>query len=126
MARALAPPLKNRIAVENLHREQGLPQKCVAAARIELSVIVPTFNERDNVSPLVERLGRALADIAWEVIFVDDNSSDGTAQVVLDLAAHNPRIRRILRVGRRGLAGAAIEGMLSSTAIYVAVMDGDL
>ena len=60
------------------------------------------------------------------MIFVDDNSSDGTANVVLDEAAHNPRVRRILRIGRRGLSGATVEGMLGSTATYVAVMDGDL
>jgi len=93
---------------------------------LELTVIVPTFNERDNVPVLVERLGRALVGIEWEVIFVDDDSPDGTANMVRDLAARNPRIRRILRIGRRGLSGASIEGALASTATYVAVMDGDL
>ena len=93
---------------------------------VELSVIVPTFNERDNIPVLVERLAKILAGIAWEVIFVDDDSSDGTANVALELATHNPRVRRILRIGRRGLSGATIEGMLASTATYVAVMDGDL
>lgn len=125
MASTLAPRLRNRIPVENFRDHEEAPQDC-AAAPAELSVIVPTFNERDNVPLLVERLSKTLTGIAWEVIFVDDNSSDGTANVVLELAAHNPRVRRILRIGRRGLSGATVEGMLGSTATYVAVMDGDL
>ena len=93
---------------------------------LELSIVIPTFNESENVPVLLERLGKALAGIAWEVIFVDDDSPDGTADIVRDLAASNPGVRRILRVGRRGLSGATIEGVLASTATYVAVMDGDL
>lgn len=92
----------------------------------QLSVIVPTFKERANVAPLVDRLDRALAGIAWEAIYVDDNSPDGTAQAVKDIAARDPRVRCIRRVGRRGLAGACIEGMLSSAAPFVAVIDADL
>jgi dolichol-phosphate mannosyltransferase len=92
----------------------------------ELSVVVPTFNERKNVRVLVERLGQVLQGTAWEVIFVDDNSPDGTASEVKAIGAHDPRVRCIRRVGRRGLAGACIEGMLSSQAPFVAVMDGDL
>src|SRR6201996_2341415 len=92
----------------------------------ELSIIVPTYKERGNVAELVRRLDAALAGIAWEAVFVDDNSPDGTAQVVKDIGADDSRVRCILRVGRRGLAGACIEGMLSSAAPYVAVMDADL
>jgi dolichol-phosphate mannosyltransferase len=92
----------------------------------ELSVIVPTFKERGNVAELVRRLDAALRGIAWEAIFVDDNSPDGTAQAVKDIAAADPRVRCIRRVGRRGLAGACIEGMLSSAAPFVAVIDADL
>jgi dolichol-phosphate mannosyltransferase len=92
----------------------------------ELSVVVPTFKERGNVAELVRRLDLALAGIAWEVIYVDDNSPDGTAAAVKALGACDPRVRCIRRVGRRGLAGACIEGMLSSAAPFVAVMDADL
>lgn len=93
---------------------------------MELSVVIPTFNERDNVVPLVERLASALAGINWEAIFVDDDSTDGTAEHVREVALRDPRIRCILRIGRRGLSSACIEGMLSSAAPYLAVMDADL
>jgi dolichol-phosphate mannosyltransferase len=99
------------------------PDTCVTAT---LSVIVPTFKERGNVAELVRRLDLALKGLAWEAIFVDDNSPDGTAAAVKEIAAHNARVRCIKRVGRRGLAGACIEGMLSSAAPYVAVIDADL
>src|SRR6202021_921839 len=74
----------------------------------------------------VRRLDLALAGIAWEAIFVDDNSPDGTADAVKTIAAFDMRVRCLRRVGRRGLAGACIEGMLSSSAPYVAVIDADL
>ena len=92
----------------------------------ELSVIVPTFNERTNIPILVERLARALAGCDWEVIFVDDNSPDGSAAVARAIGAGDSRVRCIHRIGRRGLAGACLEGMLASQARYVAVMDADL
>jgi dolichol-phosphate mannosyltransferase len=95
----------------------GLPQ---------LSVIVPTFNERDNVIVLYRRLEATLKGIPWEVVFVDDNSPDGTWEVVRGLAQHDSRVRCIRRVGRRGLSGACIEGILASSAPYAAVIDADL
>lgn len=91
-----------------------------------LSVVVPTFNERANVGEIVARLDRVLADVPWEVIFVDDDSPDHTAETVKAIAAGDSRVRCLKRVGRRGLAGACIEGMLASSAPYVAVMDADL
>jgi dolichol-phosphate mannosyltransferase len=92
----------------------------------ELTVVVPTYNERANIAELVERIAATLKDVAWEIVFVDDDSPDGTAAAVRALAQSDPRVRGIRRVGRRGLAGACIEGMLSSQAPYVAVMDADL
>jgi len=92
----------------------------------ELSIIAPTYKERGNVAELVRRLDAALTGIAWEVIFVDDNSPDGTSQAVKDIAVHDRRVRCLRRVGRRGLAGACIEGMLSSASPFVAVIDADL
>jgi dolichol-phosphate mannosyltransferase len=97
-----------------------------AAGLPELSVVVPTFNERDNVTVLYRRLDATLKDIAWEVVFVDDNSPDGTWEVVRGLARQDPRVRCIRRVGRRGLSGACIEGILASSAPYAAVIDADL
>jgi dolichol-phosphate mannosyltransferase len=92
----------------------------------ELSVIVPTFNEVANVPILVDRLRVVLSGLEWEVIFVDDDSPDGTADEVGRIACSDRRIRCIRRIGRRGLAGACIEGMLASQAAYIAVMDSDL
>ncbi|MGY8664824.1 glycosyltransferase family 2 protein [Bradyrhizobium sp. UFLA05-109] len=92
----------------------------------ELSVVVPTFNERDNVTVLYRRLEATLAGIAWEVVFVDDNSPDGTWDVVRGLARRDSRVRCIRRIGRRGLSGACIEGILASSAPYAAVIDADL
>src|SRR5579871_736918 len=92
----------------------------------ELSIIVPTYKERGNVAELVKRLDAALSGISWEAIFVDDNSPDGTAEAVKDIAGTDSRVRCLRRVGRRGLAGACIEGMLSSASPFVAVMDADL
>ena len=91
-----------------------------------LTVVVPTFNERANVTEIVARLDRVLADVSWEVIFVDDDSPDHTAETIKAIAAADSRVRCLKRVGRRGLAGACIEGMLASSAPYVAVMDADL
>jgi len=92
----------------------------------ELSVIVPTFNESANIPILVERLDRALSGCDWEVMFVDDNSPDGSAAVARAIGAGDSRVRCIRRIGRRGLAGACLEGMLASQTRYVAVMDADL
>jgi len=92
----------------------------------ELTVVVPTFNERANVPLLAARLQRTLAGIDWEVIFVDDNSADGTAATARALGEGDARVRCIRRIGRRGLAGACLEGMLASQAHHVAVMDADL
>ncbi len=91
-----------------------------------LSVIVPCYNERPNVAPMIAKLDAALRGIEWEVIYVDDNSPDGTAAEVRRIARLDPRVRCIRRVGRRGLASAVIEGAMSSSATYVAVIDGDL
>src|SRR6201987_671613 len=91
-----------------------------------LSVVVPTFNERDNVPKLYRKLEATLGGVAWEVVFVDDNSPDGTWEVVRDLAQQDGRFRLIRRIGRRGLSGACIEGILASSAPYAAVMDADL
>jgi dolichol-phosphate mannosyltransferase len=104
----------------------GPGQVSKAGAPLQLSVVVPTFNERDNVATLVQRLDAALVGISWEVIFVDDNSPDKTWEVVRDLAQHDSRVRCVRRIGRRGLSGACIEGILASSGPFAAVMDADL
>ena len=92
----------------------------------ELAIVIPTLNERDNVPILVDRLNRVLAGISWEAIFVDDDSPDGTADVVRELGRRQPNIRCLHRLGRRGLSSACIEGILATGAPYAAVMDADL
>jgi len=92
----------------------------------ELTIVVPTYDEAGNVVELVRRIEAALAGIAWELIFVDDDSADGTAEIVNRMARKDRRIRCIHRIGRRGLSTACIEGFLSSSAPYLAVIDGDL
>lgn len=92
----------------------------------ELTIVVPTLNERANIGLLVARLRQSLAGIDWEVVFVDDDSKDGTILAVREIAAGDHRVRGIRRIARRGLAGACLEGILSSSAPIVAVMDGDL
>jgi dolichol-phosphate mannosyltransferase len=96
------------------------------APAIELTVVVPTFNERDNVDLLIERLEDALAGIEWEVVYVDDDSPDGTSRKIREVSQRNPRVRCVQRIGRRGLSTAVIEGILASSAPYVAVVDADL
>ncbi len=107
-----------------------LPTHTAADAAVrpapELTIVVPTFNEKANIPLLVERLARLLTACDWEVIFVDDNSPDGTAAAARAIGASDSRVRCIRRIGRRGLAGACLEGMLASQARYVAVMDADL
>ncbi|MBV8778414.1 MAG: glycosyltransferase family 2 protein [Alphaproteobacteria bacterium] len=115
-------------------RVAALEQQDLAVAALEpapagapeLAVVVPTLNERANVPLVVERLNRVLAGIAWEAIFVDDDSPDGTADAVREIAAEQTNIRCLQRLGRRGLSSACIEGILASAAPFVAVMDGDL
>jgi dolichol-phosphate mannosyltransferase len=92
----------------------------------ELTIVVPCYNERPNVAPLIEKLDATLFGIAWEVVFVDDNSPDGTTAEVRRIAQTDPRVRCIRRIVRRGLASAVIEGALSSSAQFVAVIDGDM
>ena len=92
----------------------------------ELAVIVPTLNERDNIELLLDRLDAALAGIDWEIVFVDDDLQDGTADLLVRLQRSMARVRVIRRIGRRGLSSACVEGMLATATPYLAVMDADL
>ena len=92
----------------------------------QITIVVPCYKERANVRPLVAALDAALAGRRWEAIFVDDDSPDGTSDEIRAVAATDPRVRGLRRIGRRGLSSAVIEGVLASSAPLVAVMDGDL
>ncbi|MDG6094310.1 glycosyltransferase [Acetobacter sp. AN02] len=92
----------------------------------QITIVVPVFREAVNIRPLVQELEKALDGRSWEVVFVDDNSPDGTISEIRDLARSDARVRGLRRIGRRGLSGAVIEGALSSSAEFIAVMDGDL
>lgn len=92
----------------------------------EVSLIIPTFNEVGNVRALVQRLDVALGPVAWEVIFADDDSTDGTIPTLRQMALRDPRVRVLQRIGRRGLSSAVVEGILSTSSPYVVVMDADL
>jgi dolichol-phosphate mannosyltransferase len=92
----------------------------------ELCIVVPTYNERANIPILVEALSRVLASYDWEVVFVDDNSPDGTYAVARALGEINGRVRCMRRIGRRAHAGACLEGLLSTQARYIGCMDADM
>ncbi len=91
-----------------------------------LAIVVPSYNERDNIGLLYAKLAATLQDVAWEMLVVDDNSPDGTAETVHELSRVHPNLRCLQRFGRRGLASACIEGMAATSAPYLAVMDADL
>jgi dolichol-phosphate mannosyltransferase len=97
-----------------------------ATTLLQLSIVIPTYYERENIQLLITSLEQTLRGIAWEAIFVDDNSADGTAELVRTYAVGDRRIRCLRRIGRRGLSSACIEGMLASAAPFVAVMDADM
>ena len=93
---------------------------------IELSIVIPTFNERANIAPLVAQLGQALDGLAWEALFVDD-STDGTETLIESVSLSQPRVRLHHRAENRGeLAGAVVEGLAQARGTYVCVMDADL
>jgi len=109
-----------------LQVQERAPEFIGLSSSPELTIIVPTLNERGNVGVLVDRLSTVLQGHKWEIIFVDDDSPDGTADIVREIAMRDPHVRCLQRIGRRGLAGACIEGMLASCAPYLAIMDADL
>jgi dolichol-phosphate mannosyltransferase len=139
---AMSPTVRSTITPTPLHQQKieqqrsrrepsAPPYKAVAGAlrlsrAAELTIVIPTYNERANIAPLLSGLRGALTDVRWEVIFVDDDSPDGTAAQIEEFAQADKRIRLISRSGERGLASACIAGMRASKSRYVAVMDADL
>ncbi len=113
-------------AVRVAQERAALPVEAILDRPIELVVVIPTYCERENLTELVHRLRRVLVGIQWEVMVVDDDSPDRTAELAQSLSRLDRRVRCIHRVGRRGLSSACIEGMLASAAPIIAVMDADL
>lgn len=103
---------------ETLHAADALP--------LDVAVVVPTLNEAANVEALIAKLSIVLAGRGWEVVFVDDNSGDGTSDLVRRIAQRSRHVRIVQRIGRHGLSSAVIEGILATAAPVIAVMDGDL
>lgn len=103
------------------------PQVTLSEFRpLYLAVVIPTFNERDNVKPMLALLDSALTGIPYEVLFVDDDSPDGTADLVRSISQQDIRVRVLQRVNRRGLSSACLEGMMATGAPYIAIIDADL
>ncbi len=109
-----------------MHQIETIERAKLATQAPELAVVIPTFNERDNVIPLLEKVGAALPGVIWEAVFVDDDSKDGTPAVIAERARIDPRVRILRRIGRRGLSSAVVEGILSTSTPYVAVIDADM
>lgn len=123
------PSLQEAAYVGEATLPPGLPNRermLQTRDRVDLAVILPTFNERENIDELIERLTVVLATLKWELIFVDDDSTDGTVRLIESYARVDGRIRLLQRIGRRGLSSACMEGILSTRARHVAVMDADL
>jgi dolichol-phosphate mannosyltransferase len=91
-----------------------------------LSIVLPTFNERSNINAITHQLLQLQKlHQQLEILFVDDDSADGTADAIVELAQQHPCIRLIRRVGRYGLSSAIKEGILNATGDVVVVMDSD-
>ena len=90
-----------------------------------VSLIVPTYNEHDNITALVQRLGKALAGYNYEIVIIDDNSTDGTAELAESLKDEYP-VKVVVRKGKRGLASAVVDGLSYASGSIIAVMDADL
>lgn len=106
--------------------EPQIAERRATPRQIDIAVVLPTFNERENVPEVIARISSALEGLDWEIIFVDDDSPDGTSDLIASYALEDRRIRLLRRVGRRGLSSACIEGILATPAACVAVMDADL
>jgi dolichol-phosphate mannosyltransferase len=121
-----------QIEQQRPRRESSPPSSSAIAGALrlsraaELTIVIPTYNERENIRPLLSGLRAAMTGTRWEAIFVDDSSPDGTAEQIESCAKNDKRIRLIRRTNERGLASACIAGIRASRSRYVAVMDSDL
>lgn len=92
---------------------------------VDVSVIVPTYNERENIKKLIPQIARTLNGYDYEVIVVDDSSPDGTAGEARHLANNYP-VRVIIREKKLGLSSAIVEGFKVSLGEYICVIDSDI
>ena len=93
---------------------------------MQVSVVVPTYNEADNIVEVIDRLHAALAGYTHEILVVDDDSPDLTWQRAQRHSADDPSVRVMRRTGKRGLASAVLDGMAAAGGDALAVIDGDL
>lgn len=91
----------------------------------KISIIIPTYNEKDNIAPLLSRVDKALTGYDHEILIVDDNSKDGTIELASELAAKYP-VKVLVRRNERGLATAVVHGLKSAAGQIIGVMDADL
>lgn len=89
------------------------------------TIIVPTYNEKENIGKLIELLAEHLKDYNYEIIIVDDNSPDGTAEVAESYSLRYP-VKVVRRPGKMGLVSAIYDGVKSSSGNVIVVMDADL
>ena len=119
-----APPTQSTTGAEESMKSRSLETRACPPA--ELAIIVPTYCEAQNLPEIIARVEASLVEVAWELVFVDDDSPDGTADIARNAAQEDARVRLVHRIGRRGLSSAVIEGMQATTAPCLAVIDGDL
>ena len=92
---------------------------------ITISVILPTYNEKDNIGPLIDEINSNLSNNEFELIVVDDNSPDGTSKVVAEKQKTNPNVQLLCRVDKKGLTSAMNDGIAKSTGEILVWMDCD-
>ncbi|MCE8428033.1 MAG: polyprenol monophosphomannose synthase [Candidatus Methanoperedens sp.] len=92
---------------------------------VQVSVIIPTYNERENIIKLIPSIDKNLSDYEYEIVVVDDSSPDGTAEAVRELANNYP-VKAIVRPEKSGLSSAVVEGFKASCGKYIGVIDADL
>ena len=90
-----------------------------------ISIIIPTYKEKENINSLVERIHNSLSKYDYEIVIVDDNSADGSEELVADLAKKYP-VKILVRKNKRGLSSAVVDGITSTDSDFVIVMDADL
>ena len=90
-----------------------------------ISIVIPTFNEVDNIIPLLKNLINLVNDFEYEIVVVDDDSPDGTSEKVEKFIKGKKRIKLITRIGRSGLSSAIKEGLIFAKGKYLLVLDGD-
>lgn len=104
----------------------GGPHAVAAQARPQLSVVVPVYNERDNVAPLVAEIVSALrGHLPFEIVYVDDLSRDDTLKVLQQLQRDIPELRVIRHVSNSGQSTAIRNGVKAAHAPWIATLDGD-